>query len=138
MQKLLHMRRIAARPHERTQFAVKRGQANAVLLLQDQIRQRSRNALRVLQLTQRRLGSPIAHALAGVQDEIADKIGLLLVLLQVILVGFSEDLPINLAQIIAGHVFAVLCELDRESVIRAFVDSRHVAFDNRLSAQLRP
>ena len=52
------------------------------------------------------------------------EVGLLLVLLQVELVGLGPDLPVDVADVVAGHVLAMLGELDREAVVRAGVHAR--------------
>jgi hypothetical protein len=44
---------------------------------------------------------------------VADEVRLLLVLLDVVAVGLAEDLPVEVAQVVAGRVLAVLGETRR-------------------------
>ena len=124
VQQFLQVRRIAAGADQRADFAVERDQAHAVLLMQHQVGQRRGRALGVFQLRHRRRVALVAHALAGVQQQVADQVRLFLELLQVVLVGAAEDLPIEIAEVVAGRVLAVLGELDREAVERAAMHAR--------------
>ena len=80
----------------------------------------------------------VGHRLARVQQQIEQEVGLLLVLLEVKLVGLGPDLPVHVADVVAGHVLAVLGELDGEAVIRAGVHARHVAFDDQPGLEIQP
>src|SRR5205807_296902 len=59
-------------------------------------------------------------------------------LLEVVLVGLGVDAPVEILQVIAGHVLAVLAELDGEAVERAGVQARQEALDDELGAQVEP
>jgi len=79
----------------------------------------------------------VLHALADVQHEIADQVRLVLVLLQVVLVGAAEDLPIQVPQIVTGRILSVFGELDREAVIGTAMQPRHISLDDVPGAQLQ-
>ena len=70
------------------------------------------------------------HRGAAVEEEVGDEVGVLLVLLDVILVGTAEDLPVEVARVVAGGVFAVLRELDGEAVEGGAVFADAVALDD--------
>ena len=107
------------------------------MLLENQIRQRRRDELRVLQLGD---VAPrgIGHRLAGIQEQIREQVGLLLVLLQVKLVGLGPDFPVDVADVVAGHVLAMLGELDGEAVVRAGMHPGDVALDHHARLQVQP
>jgi len=60
----------------------------------------------------------------------ADVIGFLLVLLDVIAVGAAEDFPVQVADVVAGGVFAVLGKLDGKAVVGRLVFAGDVALDD--------
>ena len=72
------------------------------------------------------------------KQQVADQVGLFLELLEVILVGAAEDLPVEIAEVVAGGVLAVLGELDREAVEGAAVNARDVSLDDRPRAERQP
>src|SRR5262249_17303061 len=51
-------------------------------------------------------------------------------------VGPAVDLPVNVLDIVAGNVLAVLGELDGEAVIRAAMHAGEVTFDQQARLQL--
>jgi hypothetical protein len=106
------------------------GEADGVLLLEDEPGDGGGEALGVLGFGHRGGGALIGHALAGIDDEMAEEVGLVFVLLQVELVGAAEDFPVEVAQVVAGRVFAVLRELDGETVPRAAMLAGDVALDD--------
>ena len=138
VQQLVEMRRIAAGANQRADFVVERRQPDAVLLLQNQVRQRGSHALCVFQLRQRRGVAAVAHAFAGIQKQVADEVRFLLVLLEVELVGLAIHLPVDKAQVVAGAVFAVFGKLDREAVVGTAMRAGDIAFDDRAGAQFQP
>ena len=77
--------------------------------------------------------SPVAveHRLAGVEQDVADEVGLLLVLLDRVAFGAAVALPVDVADVVAGDVLAVLDELDREAAERALVVADAQALDDR-------
>src|SRR5262249_41751006 len=69
------------------------------------------------------------------EHQIAKQVGLILVLLEIDLVAFAEHLPIDIAQVVAGSVLAVLGKFYRESVVRTAMQTGHVAFDDMPRSQ---
>ena len=65
------------------------------------------------------------------------QIGFLFKLLQVKAIAFAEHFPIDVTQIVARRVLAMLGKLVREAAIGAAVKAGDVAFDNSSSAQLQ-
>ena len=84
------------------------------------------------------LAGGVGHRLAGVKQEVEEEVGFLLVLLEVELVGLGPDLPVHVADVVAGHVLAVLGEFDGEAVIRAGVHARHVPLDDEPRLEVEP
>ena len=81
--------------------------------------------------------TPIAHALADIQHQLADQVRLVVVLLHVELVGAAEHFPVDVSQVVARRVLAVLGKLDREAVKGAAVQARHIAFHDVPSTQMQ-
>src|SRR5689334_5693322 len=90
------------------------GEADTILLADDEIREGRGETLGVFELRERRVRPAIAHAFADVENQLANEVGLFLELLEIELVGSRVDLPIEIAEVVAGCVFAMLGELDRE------------------------
>src|SRR5690606_2836814 len=93
---------------------VEEGGGDGVALLQDEVGEAGGEAARVVHLGD--LAGAEVHRGGAVEEEVGDEVGVLLVLLDVILVGAAEDLPVEVAGVVAGGVFAVLGELDGEAV----------------------
>ena len=66
------------------------------------------------------------------------EVGLLLVLLDIEAVGAPEDLPVDVANVIAGDIFPVLGKLNTEAVIRAAMESRDESLDDKPGLELQP
>jgi len=64
----------------------------------------------------------VAHRPAGVDDQVAAEVRLVLEPLDVVAVRAGEQLPVDVPGVVAGGVFAILAELDGEAVIGAPVD----------------
>jgi hypothetical protein len=52
------------------------------------------------------------------------------------LVGAGPDLPVDVAEVVAGDVLAVLGELDGDAVVGALVEPGDVAFDGEARGQV--
>ena len=65
------------------------------------------------------------------------EVRLLQVLLEIDLVGLAEDLPIDMADIIAGDIGAMLGELDADSLIGRAVHAGHQTFDDLPGAKVQ-
>jgi hypothetical protein len=135
---LLHVRGVAAGANQCADFAVEGDQPDAVLLIEHQIGQRRGRALRILEFRHRGRLAAIRHALAGVEQQVRNQVRLFLELLQVILVGPPENLPVEVAKVVARHVLAMFGEFDGEPVKRAAVDPGNVPLDDQPRAKLQP
>src|SRR5262249_60294516 len=80
---------------------------------------------------------PVLHRLAGIDQEPRDEVRFLLVLLQVEAVGAAVDFPVDVLDVVARGVLAVLGELDGEPVPRAAVPAGEVALDHLPGLQLQ-
>ena len=109
-------------------------QPHRVLLVDHQVAERGRQADRVIELGQL-LPIGVAHRTAQVHHQVAGDVGLGLELLDVILVGLGVDQPVDVLRIVAGRVFAVFAELDREAVERAGVQPVQKALHDELRAR---
>ena len=58
----------------------------------------------------------------------AGEVRLLLELLQIILVGPAQGFPVEVAEVVAGRIFAVLGELDGNAARPAAMHARNVPF----------
>ena len=85
-------------------------QADGVLLAQEQVAEAGGDGAGVVVLVER--PAAVVHRLADVHDERAAQVGLFLELLDVEAVGLGPDLPVEVADVVAGGVLAVLHELD--------------------------
>ena len=77
----------------------------------------------------------VGHAAAGIDEEVRLEVGLLLVLLDVVAVGLAEGAPVDVADLVAGVILAVLGELDAEALVRALVDAGEEALDEAAGDQ---
>ena len=62
----------------------------------------------------------------------------LFVLLQVELVGLGPDFPVDVPDVVARHILAMLGELDGEAVVRAGMHPGHVTLDHHARLQVQP
>src|SRR5690554_3803670 len=76
------------------------------------------------------------HRTRGVHDHIGPKIGLVFVLFDIIFVGLGVDLPIDMANLMAGRIFGIFGEFDRPAVMRRAVHARENPLDQRLRLEL--
>ncbi len=90
-----------------------------VALAEDKVGEARGKDLRVVDLCE--FAGAVFHRFAPVDDEVGDEVRVLLVLLDVVAVCAAEDLPIQMAEIVAGGVFAVLGKFDGKSVERRAV-----------------
>ena len=66
------------------------------------------------------------------------QVGLFLEFLDVIAVGLAVDAPVDVPNLVAGVVLAVLRELDAESLVWAFVNAGQEALDDVASDHAEP
>ena len=137
VQQLLELRRVAAGPDELADFLVERRQPHGIALMQHQKRQRGRRTLGVREFRKRRVRPLVLHALARIEQQVQNEIGFDLELLEVEAVGLAEHLPIDVPQVVARRVLAMLGKLVRKALVRAAVQAGDVAFDDPPGAQLQ-
>ncbi len=68
------------------------------------------------------------HRIADIHDHVAAQVGFFLELLDVKLVGFGPDFPVEMANVVARRVVAVLDEFDRMAKERAAVHAGDETF----------
>src|SRR5439155_17016769 len=68
-----------------------------------------------------RVAFAVEHGVTGVEDDVGDEVGLLLVLLDRVAFASAVALPVDVARVVAGDVLAVLHELDGEALERTLV-----------------
>ena len=105
------MARAGAQRNRLADRFVEDGAADGVLLPQQQIRQRRGRRDRVVALVQR--PAAVLHAGRDIDQQAAAQVGVFLELLDVQPVLLGPDLPVDVAQVVARRVLAVLQELDR-------------------------
>ena len=111
-------------------------QADRVLLPEQQVAEAGGDGAGVVVLVQR--PAAVVHRLADVDDQVAAQVGLGLVLLDVEAVGLGPDLPVEVADVVAGGVLAVLHELDGVAEERALVHAGDEALDDLPGPQVEP
>ena len=104
-------------------------QADGVALVQHQVRQRGGDVLGVLELA--RVLALVGHAAAGIDEQMGLQVGLFLVFLDVVAIGLAEGAPVDVADLVAGIILAMLGELDAEALVGALVDAGEEALDER-------
>src|SRR5262245_42306476 len=92
-QKLLQLRLIASRSNHRANLIAKCCQPNGILLPEDEPGQCCCNALGVLELRKHRRRARISHALADIENQIANEVRLIFILLEIDLVAAAKHLP---------------------------------------------
>ena len=64
------------------------------------------------------------------------EIGFFEILLEIDFVGLAEDFPIDVADVVAGDVGAMLGEFDGDALIGRAVHAGHEAFDDKAGPQI--
>ena len=118
-----------ARRQQRRNAVVERDQAERIALPMHQVGERAGEIRRVLQLGD--LAGAVAHRSADVEQQVAREVGFLFVLLDEVLVGAREHLPVERGEIVAGQILPVLRELDAESLVRTAMQAGQEALDDR-------
>ena len=88
---------------------VERDQPHRIVLTDSKKCQRRSEVLRVLKLCY--FAAPIAHRSTRVDEQVYSRVRIALILFYVETVCSSEQFPIQMAQVIAGHVLAMLGEV---------------------------
>src|SRR5690349_21383086 len=94
---------------------IEKPERGGITLMEDEVSQARGHGLAVLEFGQ--LARAVSHGLAAIEQDIGDVIRLLLILLDVVAVGTAENLPVEMPDIIALGVFAMLSKLDGESAV---------------------
>ena len=116
-------------------FVVENDQAGGIALILDgEIEKRRGRVARVIHLGDavRR----VLHGIAGVEQHGEQAVGFAAIALQVGALGAREDVPIHVAQIVAGRIGAVFGELLAEAEIRRAVQAGDEAVHHRLGDQV--
>ena len=77
----------------------------------------------------------VVHRRAGVDQQVTLRVRVGAILLDEVAIGAAEQTPIEIAQIVAGIVLAILGELGREARERRTMQTRHETFDDRAREQ---
>ena len=136
-QDVAELRPLAPRRQALAHLLVEGDQADRVLLVDHQVAEGRRQADAVLELRQL-LAVSVAHRAGEVHHQIAGQVGLGLELLDVEPVGLGVNVPVDVGDVVAGRVLAVLGKLDREPLERAGVQPGDEALDDELGAQVEP
>ena len=122
------------------EIAVEDRQADRVLLLDRHVRQRRGHGGGMIVL-----GPGVfsvadraeSHRFAGIDDDEQMQICLFQILLEIDLVGLAEDLPVDVAGVVAGHVGPMLRELDGDSLVWRAMHPGHQSFDDEPGPQVQ-
>src|SRR6266700_1009267 len=106
-----------------------------IAVAQNEVGQAGGHHFAVVQLGQ--LAGAVLHRFAAVEQEVSGVVGFLFVLLDVVTVGAAEDIPVQVARVVAVGVFAVLGELDRKAPIGRFVLAGHVTLDDEARVEAK-
>ena len=109
LQQDIPLRRMAGRTDQLVNSIRNRGQCHSC------------QAPHIFQRAEGRLRTLVSHAGTHIQHQVADQVGLILVLLDIELVGAGKQLPVEVTGIVPGGVIAVLGEFHREATQRATV-----------------
>ena len=133
----------AARGNITADRGVERYESDRVLLVDHQVCQRRRQALGVLKLAERPVVAPgggvagVFHRAGGVDQDCRPQVGLLDVLLDVVPVGLGQHAPVEVADVVAGGILAVLGELDGKALVGALVPAGDKPLDHPAGDQLQ-
>ena len=75
------------------------------------------------------------HGTAGIEDDIRLEVRLFFVLLDVVPPGLRQDLPVDSANFVPGHILAMFCELHTEPVKRTLMEACDEAFHDQPCAE---
>ena len=118
-----------ARGNEVAHLVVVDGEAERVLLLAGDVAERGGDAAGVL-ILRRQAGGAVRHGAGAVEDHMHAQAGLLLILPDVVALRAAEDLPVEVAQIVALHVFAPVGKLHARALERAAMAAGLRALDD--------
>jgi len=120
--------------HQAANLLVEDRQRNLVALVDDRVAQRGNHLSGVAELLLRALA--VAHRRAGVEYEVADQVGLHLVLFDDVAAALEVNPPVDVLGVVAPDVLPVAGKLDGEARQRRLVATGQVADDQ--SARFDP
>ena len=109
-------------------FLAHQREGHRIPLEQDHMGETGRQDFRIVEFCQ--LARAIIHGGTAVHDQMGYEVGILFILADIISFGAAENLPVEMADVIAGRVFAVLCKLDGKPVIGRAVFPDPIALDD--------
>ena len=77
----------------------------------------------------------IIHGLAAVEDEVRLQVRLFLELLDIVPVGLSVCLPVDMLDFVPRHVLAMFRELDAKAVVRTLMQTGDKAFNDKAGTE---
>ena len=110
--------------------------ADRVLLPQEQVGQADGDGAGVLVLVHR--PAAVAHAVRHVAQQRAAEVGVFLELFDVVAVLLRPDFPIDVAQVVAEGVLAMLAKLDRLAEVRTAMHAGEESLDDVPCAEIEP
>ena len=125
---------LGRRRHELDHVVVEGGEADAITLVVHQVGQAGGDDARVVELGD--AAAAVVHRLRHVQQHREVHVRLGLVLLDVEPVGARPHAPVHPADIVAGHVAAVLGKVHRGAEVRRLVQAVDEAVDDRASTRV--
>ena len=133
------LRRLGLGGHEGPHRGVVGDEADGVLLSDEQVGDRGGEMTGVVKLGEsvRRGLAAVGHRARDVEDDRRAQVGLVDVLLDVEALTARDQLPVEVAQVVAGHVLAVLGELDARALAGAAVLARNEAVDGAVRQELQ-
>src|SRR5262249_17245366 len=76
-----------------------------------------------------RIPALVRHAAGGIDEQMRLEVRLFLIFLDIIAIRFTVGPPVNVADLVAGIILAMLGELDRKALVRTFMPAGEEAPD---------
>ena len=133
-----HLRRFGLRGDEIAYLRVIRHEADGILLVDEKIRKRSGDVLPVLELRKpvRRRASAVGHRARSVEDDGRPQVRLVDILLDVEPLAARDELPVEIAEVVAGHIRTMFGELGAGAFARALVAAGDETVDGAVREEL--
>jgi len=130
------VRRVVAGRHEGSYFLVEDREADEVLLFQNKIRQGGGGGGGVVELGDFRFAG-IPHRIRPIHHQVAGKASLLFVALDIVSVRFAVDLPVQMPQVVTGHVLPVFRELHADPMVGGAMAAREEPLYHQTGSQFQ-
>ena len=113
-------------------------EADGILLVDEKIRKRSGDVLPVLELRKpvRRRASAVGHRARSVEDDGRPQVRLVDILLDVEPLAARDELPVEIAEVVAGHIRTMFGELGAGAFARALVAAGDETVDGAVREEL--